>query len=122
MGSINQLKQFKQQKLEFDRLVHLLTNILCVGSCAAYLSHSKSNCLFFVIYRTDDFVSIIWYPAMIQERASLPIISLQPVVAGAAKKTSRAVGQATKTIMNIISRGEFNSENEDASAIDRVEI
>ncbi|KAL9379281.1 hypothetical protein Peur_027763 [Populus x canadensis] len=60
--------------------------------------------------------------SMIQERASLPIISLQPVVAGAAKKTSRAVGQATKTIMNIISRGEFNSENEDASAIDRVEI
>ncbi|CAK7341309.1 unnamed protein product [Dovyalis caffra] len=60
--------------------------------------------------------------SMIQERASLPIISLQPVVAGAAKKTSRAVGQATKTIMNIISRGEFNSENEDGSGIDRVEI
>ncbi|KAG6750725.1 hypothetical protein POTOM_045234 [Populus tomentosa] len=60
--------------------------------------------------------------SMIQERASLPIISLQPVVAGAAKKTSRAVGQATKTIMNMISRGEFNSENEDVSAIDRVEI
>ncbi|XP_050268163.1 uncharacterized protein LOC126712751 [Quercus robur] len=30
--------------------------------------------------------------SMIQERASLPIISLQPVVAGAAKKTSHAVG------------------------------
>lgn len=61
--------------------------------------------------------------AMIQERASLPIISLQPVVAGAAKKTSRAVGQATKTFMNIISRaGEFSSENEDDSGIDRVEI
>jgi hypothetical protein len=60
---------------------------------------------------------------MIQERASLPIISLQPVVAGAAKKTSRAVGQATKTIMNIISRGEFNTEEkEDGSRIDRVEI
>jgi hypothetical protein len=53
----------------------------------------------------------------------LPIISLQPVVAGAAKKTSRAVGQATKTIMNIISRGEFNTEEkEDGSRIDRVEI
>lgn len=60
--------------------------------------------------------------AMIQERASLPIISLQPVVAGAAKKTSHAVGQATKTFMNIISRGEFNSENEEDSGIDRVEI
>ncbi|KAH8480903.1 hypothetical protein H0E87_030968 [Populus deltoides] len=61
--------------------------------------------------------------SMIQERASLPIISLQPVVAGAAKKTSRAVGQATKTIMNIISRGEFNTEEkEDGSRIDRVEI
>jgi hypothetical protein len=59
---------------------------------------------------------------MIQERASLPIISLQPVVAGAAKKTSHAVGQATKSFMNMISRGEFNSENEDDSGIDRVEI
>ncbi|KAL4628882.1 hypothetical protein ACB092_05G269700 [Castanea dentata] len=60
--------------------------------------------------------------SMIQERASLPIISLQPVVAGAAKKTSHAVGQATKTFMNMISRGEFNSENEDDSGVDRVEI
>ncbi|OMO84666.1 hypothetical protein CCACVL1_10728 [Corchorus capsularis] len=59
--------------------------------------------------------------SMIQERASLPIISIQPVVAGAARKTSHAVGQATKTIMKIIYRGEFSSENEDDS-IDRVEI
>ncbi|KAJ6422668.1 hypothetical protein OIU84_027601 [Salix udensis] len=59
--------------------------------------------------------------SMIQERASLPIISLQPVVAGAAKKTSRAVGQATKTIMSILSRGEFSSEKEDGSIIDRME-
>lgn len=51
--------------------------------------------------------------AMIQERASLPIISLHPVVAGAARKTSRAVGHATKTFMNIISRGEFSPENEE---------
>ncbi|KAJ4957216.1 hypothetical protein NE237_013999 [Protea cynaroides] len=51
--------------------------------------------------------------SMIQERASLPIISLQPVIAGAAKKTSSAVGQATKTFMNIISRGEFSPGNED---------
>eukprot|EP00268_Persea_americana_P042579 TRINITY_DN4262_c0_g1_i2.p1 TRINITY_DN4262_c0_g1~~TRINITY_DN4262_c0_g1_i2.p1 ORF type:complete len:312 (+),score=54.35 TRINITY_DN4262_c0_g1_i2:80-937(+) len=51
--------------------------------------------------------------SMIQERASLPIISLQPVVAGAARKTSRAVGHATKTFMNIISRGEFSPENEE---------
>eukprot|EP00262_Sarcandra_glabra_P013434 TRINITY_DN3719_c0_g2_i1.p1 TRINITY_DN3719_c0_g2~~TRINITY_DN3719_c0_g2_i1.p1 ORF type:complete len:298 (+),score=48.64 TRINITY_DN3719_c0_g2_i1:212-1105(+) len=59
--------------------------------------------------------------SMIQERASLPIISLQPVVAGAARKTSRAVGQATKTFMNIISRGEFSSED-DENGSDRVEI
>ncbi|KAJ4969099.1 hypothetical protein NE237_015800 [Protea cynaroides] len=59
--------------------------------------------------------------SMIQERASLPTISLQPVVTGAAKKTSRAVGQATKTFMNIISRGEFSPRNED-SMIDRVEL
>lgn len=60
--------------------------------------------------------------SIIQERASLPIISLQPVVAGAAKKTSHAVGQATKTLMNMISRGELSSGNEDDSEIDRVEI
>ncbi|XVF30926.1 hypothetical protein REPUB_Repub16aG0101300 [Reevesia pubescens] len=60
--------------------------------------------------------------SMIEERASLPIISLQPVVAGAARKTSHAVGQATKTIMNIIYRGEFNPENNDESGIDRLEI
>ncbi|KAK4256100.1 hypothetical protein QN277_009013 [Acacia crassicarpa] len=48
--------------------------------------------------------------SMIEERASLPKISLQPVVAGAARKTSRAVGQATKTFMNIISRREDTSE------------
>ncbi|XP_043707603.1 uncharacterized protein LOC122656962 [Telopea speciosissima] len=59
--------------------------------------------------------------SMIQERASLPIISLQPVVAGAAKKTSRAVGQATKTFMNMISRGEFNPGNED-SGTDRLDL
>ncbi|KAF7836549.1 uncharacterized protein G2W53_011408 [Senna tora] len=50
---------------------------------------------------------------MIQERASLPIISLQPVVAGAARKTSRAVGRATKTFMNIISRKEGTTEEYD---------
>ncbi|GMI94267.1 hypothetical protein like AT1G08530 [Hibiscus trionum] len=60
--------------------------------------------------------------SMIQERASLPIISIQPVVAGAARKTSHAVGQATKTIMNIIYRGESGSETDDDSGIDRVEI
>ncbi|XVE93806.1 hypothetical protein REPUB_Repub01dG0226800 [Reevesia pubescens] len=51
--------------------------------------------------------------SMIEERASLPIISLQPVVAGAARKTSHAVGQATKTIMNIIYRGELLEERVD---------
>ncbi|KAL2555471.1 hypothetical protein Fot_00210 [Forsythia ovata] len=53
--------------------------------------------------------------SMIQERANLPTISLKPVVAGAAKKTSRAVGQATKSIMNMISRGELNSGDEDGN-------
>ncbi|XWS57811.1 hypothetical protein CRYUN_Cryun09bG0205500 [Craigia yunnanensis] len=56
--------------------------------------------------------------SMIQERASLPTFSLQPVVAGAARKTPPAVGQATKTIMNIIYRGEFSSENNNDSGID----
>lgn len=58
--------------------------------------------------------------SMIQERANLPVISLQPAVVGAAKKTSHAVGQATKKLMNIISRRD--SENEDDIGIDRVEI
>ncbi|XP_073147327.1 uncharacterized protein [Henckelia pumila] len=57
--------------------------------------------------------------SMIQERASLPIISLQPVVSGAAKKTSRAVSQATKTILNIISGG--SSAGEDDNPVNRIE-
>lgn len=57
--------------------------------------------------------------AMIQERASLPIISLQPVVAGAAKKTSRAVGQAAKNFLNIISPGEHSSADEYDGPTDR---
>lgn len=58
---------------------------------------------------------------MIQERASLPIISLQPVVTGAAKKTSRAVGQATKTIINMISGKDFSSDDEDDDEVNRLE-
>jgi hypothetical protein len=84
---------------------HILVLFLAVVPFFVYWDHNSS-----------------YDAAMIQERASLPIISLQPVVAGAAKKTSNAVGQATKTFMNIISRGEFTSENEDDSGIDRVEI
>lgn len=57
------------------------------------------------------------HTAMIQERANLPNISLQPVVAGAARKTSLVVGQAKKTFMNIISRSnECGSEGEDMSS------
>lgn len=67
-------------------------------------------------------MAVSFHVAMIQERASLPIISLQPVVAGAAKKTSLAVGQATKTIMNIISRGDLSSENEGNNEIERLDI
>lgn len=60
--------------------------------------------------------------AMIQERANLPVISIQPVVVGAAKKTSRAVSRATKSLMNMMSRGELKSEDLDRSNIDRVEF
>ncbi|KAM1591801.1 hypothetical protein FF1_035702 [Malus domestica] len=59
--------------------------------------------------------------SMIQERASLPIISLQPAVVGAAKKTSLVVGQATRNLINIISRRD-DSENEDDTGIDMSEI
>ena len=56
---------------------------------------------------------------MIQERANLPNISLQPVVAGAAKKTSNAVGHAKKTFMNLISRGgEYGSDEDDSDMVE----
>ncbi|KAL9248178.1 hypothetical protein vseg_021531 [Gypsophila vaccaria] len=48
--------------------------------------------------------------SMIEERASLPTMSLQTAVSAAAKKTSRAVGRATRTFLNWISVGESNSE------------
>lgn len=51
--------------------------------------------------------------SMIEERANLPEISLQPVVVGAARKTSRAVGRATKSLMNMISGRESTTENDD---------
>ncbi|KAK7341205.1 hypothetical protein VNO80_24131 [Phaseolus coccineus] len=51
--------------------------------------------------------------SMIQERANLPIISLQPAVAGAARKTTRAVGRATKNLFNIISRRQDTAEYDD---------
>ncbi|KAM0932185.1 hypothetical protein DsansV1_C49g0244511 [Dioscorea sansibarensis] len=50
--------------------------------------------------------------SMIQERENLPSVSLQPLVAGAAKKTSLVVGQARKTLMNIIYGGESNARQE----------
>ncbi|KAJ4915096.1 hypothetical protein Rs2_00646 [Raphanus sativus] len=50
--------------------------------------------------------------SMIDERASLPEISLQPVVAGAAKKTSHAIGIASKTLMNIITGGGDKDEED----------
>lgn len=59
---------------------------------------------------------------MIQERASLPVISIQPVVAGVAKKTSQAVGQAGKTFMNMISGGDSSLEDERTGLIDSLDI
>ncbi|KAI3996805.1 hypothetical protein MKX01_041105 [Papaver californicum] len=59
--------------------------------------------------------------SMIHERANLPVISIQPVVVGAAKKTSRAVGNATKTLMNMITRGESTSVDEDHGN-DRIDL
>lgn len=52
--------------------------------------------------------------SMIEERANLPDISIQPVVVRAAKKTSNAVGRAKKTIMNLISGdGAYDSDSEE---------
>lgn len=53
---------------------------------------------------------------MIEERANLPEISIQPVVAGVAKKTSQAVGHAGKTFMNMISGADSSLEDERPSA------
>lgn len=50
--------------------------------------------------------------SMIDERASLPEISLQPVVAGAAKKTTTALGRASKTLINIITGGGDKDEED----------
>ncbi|KAG6484229.1 uncharacterized protein LOC122016910 [Zingiber officinale] len=60
--------------------------------------------------------------SLIQERANLPDISLKPMVAGAAKKTSHVVGQAKKTLMSIISGGENNSEGENEDLSDKAEM
>ncbi|XP_058730373.1 uncharacterized protein LOC131602308 [Vicia villosa] len=51
--------------------------------------------------------------SMIEERANLPEISIGLVVAGAARKTTRAVGRATKSLFNMISRRENTSEYDD---------
>lgn len=59
--------------------------------------------------------------SMIQERANLPNISLQPVVVGAAKKTSNAVGHAKKSFMNFISRGDEYGSGSDEEDSDKVE-
>ncbi|GAB2277217.1 hypothetical protein Dimus_011924 [Dionaea muscipula] len=59
--------------------------------------------------------------SIIQERADLPIISPQPVVSGAAKMTSQAVVRVTKTFVNLISRGEFSTEDVDGGSVDRLE-
>lgn len=62
--------------------------------------------------------------SLIQERANLPKISLQPVVAGAARKTSSAVGRATKSLINFLSGGEWtNPENKHSEGgIERMEV
>ncbi|KAK4766969.1 hypothetical protein SAY86_014720 [Trapa natans] len=60
--------------------------------------------------------------SIIQERASLPDISIQPVVVGAAKKTSHVVGQATKSLINMISGRELSTEDGDEANIHRSEF
>ncbi|KAJ3671894.1 hypothetical protein LUZ60_007973 [Juncus effusus] len=47
--------------------------------------------------------------SIIEERANLPDISIPPFVAGAARKTTRVVGQATKNIMDYFMSGEGES-------------
>ncbi|KAG9138730.1 hypothetical protein Leryth_027107 [Lithospermum erythrorhizon] len=57
--------------------------------------------------------------SMIQERANLPPISIQPVLAGAAKKTSRAVSQAAKSFVNLITQ-EKNTGG-DGNTVNRID-
>uniref|UniRef100_A0A1J3HBZ4 Uncharacterized protein n=1 Tax=Noccaea caerulescens TaxID=107243 RepID=A0A1J3HBZ4_NOCCA len=49
--------------------------------------------------------------SMIEERASLPEISLKPAVASAADKTSHAIGRATRKLVNIITGGDKDDED-----------
>ncbi|PKU87956.1 uncharacterized protein LOC110092515 [Dendrobium catenatum] len=53
--------------------------------------------------------------SMIQERANLPEISFRPLVAGAARKTSDAVGRAKKKFINFLSRGEQDDEERNSN-------
>ncbi|CAK8576999.1 unnamed protein product [Lathyrus sativus] len=59
--------------------------------------------------------------SMIEERANLPEISLGDVVAGAARKTTRAVGRATKSLLNITSgrenTGEYDDDDDDLTCM-----
>lgn len=87
--------------------------------CMASYPNAFVFCNFLFLYLPEYFFS---FPntAMIQEHASRPMNSLQPVVAGAARRTSQAVGHARRTFMNIISGRELVSDEDDAS--DRIEI
>ncbi|KAK8477364.1 hypothetical protein V6N13_123067, partial [Hibiscus sabdariffa] len=58
----------------------------------------------------------------VQQTSTIKPLNFLPVDARAARKTSHAVGQATKTVMSIMKQGELNSENIDDSGIDRLEI
>ncbi|XP_071717333.1 uncharacterized protein [Rutidosis leptorrhynchoides] len=60
--------------------------------------------------------------SMIEERAKLPEISIQPVVAGVARKTSQAVGHASKSFMNMISGGDSSSRDESIAHIDTSDV
>ncbi|GAB2233278.1 hypothetical protein Droror1_Dr00002497 [Drosera rotundifolia] len=54
----------------------------------------------------------------LSERAELPEIPIKPLISGAVRKTSQAALHVAKAFINLISRGEFISMNEDDGSVE----
>ena len=61
-------------------------------------------------------INIVIANELIEERANLPEIPIQPFVAGAARKTSHAVGQAANNLMGYLSGNGSSSRKHKPSA------
>ncbi|WVZ02769.1 hypothetical protein V8G54_023575 [Vigna mungo] len=112
-AKLRQFSSMARQQTEFNILSSKQLEHLLNGDTNTWGDISAILSFFFV-----NLIIVRFNTAMIQERASLPIISLQPAVAGAARKTTRAVGRATKSLFNIISGRQGTTEYDDDRAYD----